>query len=70
LFAPAAVAQPLLARLNSELVQITGSADVRERFASQGGEARATSREAFAALIDHDLRRWQTVVQAAGLRAE
>lgn len=70
LFAPAAVPQPLLTRLNTELMQIVASADVRERFANQGGEARASTREAFAALIDHDLRRWQTVVQAAGLRAE
>jgi tripartite-type tricarboxylate transporter receptor subunit TctC len=68
--APAATPQGILARLNAELVQIVNSADVRERFANQGGEARATTREEFAALIDRDLRRWQTVVSAAGLRAE
>ena len=68
--APAATPPKILARLNTEIMQIISSAEVRERFANQGGEARATSREAFAALIDSDLRRWHTVVNAAGLRAE
>lgn len=68
--APAATPPRILARLNSELVQIVSSTEVRERFANQGGEARSTSREEFAALIDSDLRRWRTVVNAAGLRAE
>ena len=70
ILAPAATPPAILARLNSELVQIAGSTDVRERFASQGGEARSSTREEFSALIDTDLRRWQTVVKAAGLRAE
>ena len=70
IFAPVAPPQAILARLNTDLVQIANSTDVRERFASQGGEARASTREEFAALIATDLRRWQTVVKAAGLRAE
>ncbi len=70
IFAPAATPQVILARLNTDLVQIANSTDVRERFASQGGEARASTRDEFAALIATDLRRWQTVVKAAGLRAE
>ncbi len=70
IFAPVATPQAILARLNTDLVQIANSTDVRERFASQGGEARASTREEFAALIATDLRRWQTVVKAAGLRAE
>ncbi len=60
----------ILARLNADIVRITNSTDVRERFANQGGEARSSTREEFIALIDSDLRRWQTVVKAAGLRAE
>lgn len=51
--------QRILERLNAEIVQIAGSAEVRGRFASQGGEARTTTREAFAALIGRDLRTWQ-----------
>lgn len=70
LFAPAAVPQGIIARLSGEIVKIVGMPDVRERFANQGGEARATTREEFAALIARDLRTWQSVVNAAGLRAE
>jgi tripartite-type tricarboxylate transporter receptor subunit TctC len=70
IFVPAATPQRILSRLNAEIVQITASAEVRERFANQGGEARTTTREAFAVLIERDLRTWQTVVNAAGLRAE
>jgi tripartite-type tricarboxylate transporter receptor subunit TctC len=55
---------------NTETVQIVGSADVRERFANQGGEARSTTRAEFATLIDRDLIRWRTVVSVAGLKAE
>ncbi len=68
--APAATPSNLLTRLNAELVQIASSNEVRERFANQGGEARTSTREEFAALIARDLSRWQTVVSAAGLRAE
>ena len=68
--APAATSPNILARLNAELVQIAGSSEVRERFANQGGEARTSTRAEFVALIARDLSRWQTVVSAAGLRAE
>jgi tripartite-type tricarboxylate transporter receptor subunit TctC len=70
MLAPAATPVPVLARLNKEIVQIVNTNDVRERFANQGGEARSTTREEFAALIDRDLQRWRQVVSAAGLRAE
>ncbi len=69
-FAPSGTPGPVLTRLNQDLVRVANSAEVRERFASQGGEARSSTREEFAALIEQDLRRWQTVVKAAGLRAE
>ncbi len=56
--------------MNLTDTRIVGIGEVRERFASQGGEARTSTRAEFAALIAHDLSRWQTVVSAAGLRAE
>jgi tripartite-type tricarboxylate transporter receptor subunit TctC len=70
LLAPSATPPAIVARLSTDLAQVINSADVRERFASQGGEARSSTREEFVALIDSELRRWQTVVKAAGLRAE
>ena len=38
--------------------------------ASQGGEARTSTSEEFAALIKADLQRWQTVVKAAAIRVD
>lgn len=70
MLAPAATPVPILTRLNSEIVQIVNSTEVRERFANQGGEARTSTRGEFATLIDSDLQRWRQVVVAAGLRAE
>lgn len=70
ILAPAAVAPDILARLNRDIVQIVGASDVRERFAAQGGEARGTTREEYAAQIARDMRTWRQVVQSAGLRAE
>ncbi len=70
MLAPAATPPKILARLNTEIMQIVSSTEVRERFANQGGETRATPRDEFAVLIDRDLRRWNTVVNAAGMRAE
>ena len=69
-FAPAGTPQAIQVRLSADLAQGGGSADVRERFASQGGEARTSTREEFATLIRTDLQRWQTVVKVAGLRVE
>ena len=69
-FAPSGTPTAVLAKLNQDLTQATNSPEVRERFANQGGEARSSTREEFAALIEQDLRRWLTVVKAAGLRAE
>ena len=69
-FAPAATPKIVLAKLSSELARGGAAADVRERFASQGGEARTSTSEEFAALIKADLQRWQTVVKAAAIRVD
>lgn len=69
-FAPAAAPQPVLSRLNNELVRIAALPEVRERFAGQGGEARSSTREDFASLVEGDLVRWRQVVSAAGIKVE
>lgn len=70
IFAPAATPADIVARLHTELTRVANSSDVRERFATQGGEARSSTRAEFAALIERDLRTWRDVVRSAGLRAE
>lgn len=70
LFAPAATPGAIVTRLSHELVQVANSSEVRERFATQGGEARSSTRAEFAAVIERDLNTWRDVVRSAGLRAE
>jgi tripartite-type tricarboxylate transporter receptor subunit TctC len=70
IFAPSATPQPILNRLNADLVRIAAQPDVRERFAGQGGEALSSSREEFVNLIEKDLARWRQVVNAAGIKVE
>lgn len=55
-------------RLNSELVKILGTQDVRERLARQGVEARGSSPEQFAAFVQAEIAKWARVVRESGAR--
>ncbi|MBI4194232.1 MAG: tripartite tricarboxylate transporter substrate binding protein [Betaproteobacteria bacterium] len=67
---PARIPPEIVRRLNSEIVAVLNLADVRERLASQGVEARPSTPEEFARLLVTDLERWAKVVQRAGVRVE
>jgi tripartite-type tricarboxylate transporter receptor subunit TctC len=57
-------------RLNSEIGAVLGLAEVRERLASQGVDARSSTADEFGRLLASDLERWAGVVKRAGIRAE
>ena len=67
---PAGLPPEIVHRLNSEIVSVLRLADVRERLASQGVDARSSTPEEFARLLASDLERWANVVQRAGVRVE
>jgi tripartite-type tricarboxylate transporter receptor subunit TctC len=67
---PARLPPEIVHRLNSEIGAVLGLADVRERLASQGVDARSSTADEFARLLVADLERWGKVVQRLGLRAE
>jgi len=67
---PARIPPEIVRRLNAEIVAVLKRADVRERLASQGVDARPSTPEAFGRLLVSDLDRWAKVVQRAGIRAE
>jgi tripartite-type tricarboxylate transporter receptor subunit TctC len=67
---PARIPADIVRRLNSEIVAVLKSSEVRERFASQGVDATPSTPEAFGQLLVADLERWAKVVQRAGIRAE
>jgi tripartite-type tricarboxylate transporter receptor subunit TctC len=67
---PARIPPDIVRRLNSEIVSVLKSPEVRERLASQGVEATPTTPEEFGRLLVSDLERWAKVVQRAGIRLE
>jgi tripartite-type tricarboxylate transporter receptor subunit TctC len=70
LVAPAQTPREIIARHNREMVAILQSTDVKERFASDGGEAAATSPEDFGRYIKSETEKWARVAKTAGIKPE
>lgn len=60
----------IVARLHEELKAVTGMTDVKERFASQGGEARSVAPGEFAALVGRELKTWERIVRSANIKVD
>ena len=67
---PAGTPQPIVAKLNSEIVSIVQSRDIQERLATDGAEAVGSTQEEFAAFIRREIDKWAKVVKRAGLKAD
>ncbi|MGQ0522182.1 MAG: tripartite tricarboxylate transporter substrate binding protein [Betaproteobacteria bacterium] len=67
---PARIPADIVRRLNSEIVAVLKSPEVRDRLASQGVDASPSTPEEFGRLMVTDLERWAKVVQRAGIRLE
>jgi tripartite-type tricarboxylate transporter receptor subunit TctC len=70
ILAPTGTPRPIVARLNSELVKVMHSADVKERLANQGTEPLTSTPEEFAAYIRQEIAKWGDVIRKANLKAE
>jgi tripartite-type tricarboxylate transporter receptor subunit TctC len=68
--APAGTPQPIVQRLNAELVKILDMADVRKSLADQGADIAAGTPAAFDAFMREEQARWGVVVKQAGIRPE
>jgi tripartite-type tricarboxylate transporter receptor subunit TctC len=64
--APAALVQ----RLNSEIVRIISSAEVRNRLAAQGAEALTSTPQELSRYTREETQRWQRVIRESGARAD
>jgi tripartite-type tricarboxylate transporter receptor subunit TctC len=67
---PRGTPAPIIARLNSEIVNVIGQGDLRERLAAQGFVPEASTPQEFAAHIRSELARFRKLVQAAGIPVE
>ena len=69
-FAPKGTPGEITAKLNAEINEILQTPEIKERFATFGGETKLMSREELAAFVKSEQARWAAVVKAAGVRIE
>ena len=67
---PARTPQPLVSRLNAEILKVLQLPATRERFAAEGFEAVGNTPAQFAAYIKADQIKWGKVIKDAGIKAE
>lgn len=67
IFVPAGPPQPIVARLNRAIVEITRMPDVIEKFAALGAEPIGSTPEQFASHIQAELVKWKKIVTDANV---
>ena len=68
--APAGTPREIVQRLNTEIVRILQSAEVKERFLKQGVDVQTSTPEQFDAFVRSEVGRWAKVIKDAGIRAD
>ncbi len=69
-FAPAGTPRDIVTRLNTDIVRIVNSSEVRELFLKQGAQSYATSPDEFAKVVQRDVVKWAKVVKDSGAKAD
>jgi tripartite-type tricarboxylate transporter receptor subunit TctC len=69
-FVPAAVAKPIVARLNTAIAKVLATPDTRERFVQTGIDAVASTPEDLAAWVKVEVEKWTRVVKIANVVPE
>ena len=69
LYVPAGTPRAAVDRLNATVRKAVASADVKQRFSTQGVEPDSNSPEEFRSMLTAEIAKWAKVVRAAGLRA-
>ena len=70
LMAPAGTPRALMARIHDSTVRVLDNADVRKRFAADGGEATSSTSEQAAKFLREEIQRWAKVIKDAGVQGE
>ncbi|MBM3343031.1 MAG: hypothetical protein FJY56_13100 [Betaproteobacteria bacterium] len=68
-FAPRGVAQPIITKLNAELVRAHALPDLRERYANLGVEAVSSTPQQFTEFIQTEAAKFAKVLREAGAKA-
>lgn len=67
---PAGVPRETVTKLNTELVKVLGSAEMKERFAKQGTEVRTGTPESLGEWLRSEQAKWARVVRESGAKFE
>jgi len=70
MFAPARTPRPAIDRLAKETAKILRSPPIQERLLAQGAETAVKMPDEFDVFVEAELRKWQQLVQSAGLSTE
>jgi tripartite-type tricarboxylate transporter receptor subunit TctC len=70
MLAPAGTAPAVISRLNTDIVRIVQSPDIRERWTALGAEPSHSPPEQFAAFLKTDLGKWAKVVRDSGAKID
>jgi len=70
LLAPAGTPRPILDRLNREVGNALGTAEVRDKLLAQGAEPMPGTPEAFGAFMQAEMAKWAPVVKQAGVKLD
>jgi tripartite-type tricarboxylate transporter receptor subunit TctC len=65
---PAATPPAIAAKLHAAAVEALHSAEVKDKYLSQGGVAVGNSTEEFTAYVKSETDRWGKVITAAGIK--
>ena len=68
--APSAVPQPIVGRMQAEIIRALADAEVKQKLLAQGLEARAGTAADFGKFIDDETRKWGDLIRATGLKGE
>jgi len=67
---PAGTSKAIVAKLHADIAKVLAQPDTKERVASLGFDAVASSPEQFAAQIRSEIDKWGKVIKAAGIKAD
>jgi tripartite-type tricarboxylate transporter receptor subunit TctC len=68
--APAATPQPIVERLQTEVIRVLADPEVKQKLLAQGLEVRPGTAAEFGKFIDAETQKWGEVIRAAGLKGE
>ncbi len=69
-FAPAGTPQPIVTRLNAEIVKALASDDMKSKMDAIGVTLVSSTPEQLAVLLKEDIARWTPIIKAAGIKAD